>query len=340
MNGLRRRLLIGFEPSGGAACLLLAIALSVHSAEPSNVPTTPPPKPADQFSAEEQFENPDETAARFKSELAKLWERTDLAAPADLAKQAEAYKTCRIETLPDPKQKFAPEAIYAKARRSVVIVGGIVNSRGKKRREDRAIFATGFVIRKDGVIVTNCHVAAGFADFRTVGVMTDDGRMFAVKSVLAADSRNDVAALKIEADNLTPLPIAETPPVGTVIYCLSHPALNSTETLAGFYTFTEGIVSGKFRMTVHGNAPLNVMTVTNNYAKGSSGGPMLNEHGAVVGMVCETVPLYGDVYEGDVQMVWKYARPSGSILAILREDSPVEKPAEKPPEKPAESPKQ
>jgi serine protease Do len=317
-----------------AVLILLAAGISARAAEPAAEPAGPPPKPADPFAWEEQFENPEEMAARFKTELAKLWERTDLVSPADLAKQAETYKTAKIDTLPEPKQPLRPEAIYAKARRSVVIIGGTLSPRGKKRRDERAILATGFVARKDGVIITNCHVISGFADFRAAGVMTDDGRMYAVKSVLAADSRNDVAAVKIEADNLAPLPIAESPPVGTVTYCLSHPALNSTETLAGFYTFTDGIVSGKFRMALQNRSPLNVMTVTNSYAKGSSGGPILNDRGAVVGIVCETVPLYGDVYEGDVQMIWKYARPSGSILALLREDSPVEKPAGPPVEKP------
>ncbi len=45
-------------------------------------------------------------------------------------------------------------------------------------------------------------------------------------------------------------------------------------------------------------------------------GPILNEHGAVVGMVCSTMALLDDD-EGNVQMTWKLTRPSSSILALL-----------------------
>ena len=38
-----------------------------------------------------------------------------------------------------------------------------------------------------------------------------------------------------------------------------------------------------------GETPVNVLTITADYAQGSSGGPILNEYGAVVGMVCQTL---------------------------------------------------
>jgi S1-C subfamily serine protease len=36
------------------------------------------------------------------------------------------------------------------------------------------------------------------------------------------------------------------------------------------------------------------ITITADYAQGSSGGPILNEHGAVVGMVCQTLTISDD----------------------------------------------
>ena len=308
----------------GAGVVLMACLLAGKTAPSSAAPAAVPPKPAAGAAAEEQFQSPEETAKKFKAELDRLAERKGLVSIVELVRQAEAQKTTTIETLPDPGQKLAGAAIYAKARPGVVIIGG--NAKGKRRRAPEMIFGSGFVIRKDGVIVTNCHVVIGFQDMKTVGVMTDDGRMFPITAVLAADSRNDVAILKVEADNLTPLPVAESAPVGAKVYCISHPALNTPETENGFYTLTEGVVSGKFRLRLHGFPPLNVLAVTADYAKGSSGAPILNEHGAVVGIVCETLPLYGDAQEQDVQMVWKFSRPSSSILALLREKPPAAKP--------------
>jgi len=323
MTTTSRWLLAGTWTTGAGAALI-ACALAGRTAPSSAAAAGAPPKPEAGAAAEEQFLSPEEIAKKFRAELERLAERKGLVSPMDLVRQAEAQKTTTIETLPDPGQKLDGEAIYAKTRPGVVIIGGI--TKGKKRRDGQLVLASGFVIRKDGVVVTNCHVVTGFQDLKSLGVMTDDGRMFPITAVLAADSRNDVAILKVEADNLTPLPVAESAPVGAKIYCISHPALNTPETETGFYTFTEGVVSAKFRLRLHGHPPLSVLAVTADYAKGSSGAPILNEHGAVVGIVCETLPLYGDAEEQDVQMVWKFSRPSSSILALLREKPPAPKP--------------
>jgi S1-C subfamily serine protease len=318
------RWLLAATGASGVFAVLLAYAWTGKTAPSSAEAASAPSKSVAGATTEEQFQSPEEIAKKFRAELERLAERKGLVSPLELVRQAEAQKTTTLETLPDPGQKLAPEAIYAKTRPGVVIIGGI--TKGKKRRDGQLLFGTGFVIRKDGMIVTNCHVVIGFQDMKTVGVMTDDGRMFPITAVLAADSRNDVAILKVEADNLTPLPVAASAPVGARIYCISHPALNTPETETGFYTFTEGVVSAKFRLRLHGYPALNVLTITADYAKGSSGAPILNEHGAVVGIVCETLPLYGDAQEQDVQMVWKFSRPSSSILALLREKPPAPKP--------------
>jgi len=62
------------------------------------------------------------------------------------------------------------------------------------------------------------------------------------------------------------------------------------------------------------------ITITADYAQGSSGGPILNEHGAVVGMVCQTLTISDD--SGESQMTWKFTRPSSSILSLLQGAQP------------------
>jgi S1-C subfamily serine protease len=145
--------------------------------------------------------------------------------------------------------------------------------------------------------------------------MTSDGRVFPIKAVLATDRINDAAVLKVEATDLKPLPLARSVRVGATVYCLSHPLMNYMGTENGFFAFTQGIVSGRYRSQLRGETPINVLTITADYAQGSSGGPILNEHGAVVGMVCETLTISDDNDEG--QMTWKFTRPSSSILALL-----------------------
>jgi len=263
---------------------------------------------------EDQFDDPEAIIHRLDAELERLASGPAIPSPSELARQAEANKTCVVAALADRGQKLDAETIYARARAGVVIVGAI--PRGKKRRHLQPFFASGFVIHKDGLIVSNAHVLEAFRDMKALGVMTSDGRVFPIKAVLAADKLNDVAVLKVEATDLVPLPLAKSVPVGATIYCLSHPLMNYMGTENGFFAFTQGIVSGRYRSRLMGATPINVLTITADYAQGSSGGPILNEHGAVVGIVCETLTILDD--DGENQMTWKFARPSSSILPLLQ----------------------
>ena len=283
------------------------------------------PKPAGQDATvaegvpEDQFDDLEAIVNHFSAELARLVNGPGIPSPNELAQQAETNRTCTVVTLADPEKKLDAETVYARARVGVVIVGAI--PRAKKRHHLQPVFVTGFVIHKDGVIVSNAHVLEAFRDMKAVGVMTSDGRVFPIKAVLAVDQLNDVAVLKVEATDLTPLPLAKSVPVGATVYCLSHPLMNCMGTENGFFAFTRGIVSGRYRSRLMGATPVNVLTITADYAQGSSGGPILNEHGAVVGMVCQTLTISDDNDES--QMTWKLTRPVSSILALVKNAHPV-----------------
>jgi len=263
---------------------------------------------------EDHFDNPDAIRKRFRTELGRMVGRQGIPSPNELAQQAKKSKNCVVSTLRDTGKKHDAETVYARARRGVVIMGGI--SRCKGGRGWHIACAGGFVIHKDGVIVSNVHVLDAFRKTEAIGVMTDDGQVFPIQSVLAADRYNDVAVLKVEADNLTPLPIAPSVPVGATVYCISHPALNCAGTENAFYTFTNGMVSGRFHLQFDGKTPLDVLVITADYAKGSSGGPILNAHGAVVGIACETLGIADE--DAGCQLTWKFVRPASSILPLLQ----------------------
>jgi S1-C subfamily serine protease len=265
---------------------------------------------------EAEFSDPSVVARRFASELTRLVKQGKVVAPSELFRQAERAKGCDVTPLPDSAEKLSPEAIYTRAKPAVVTVGALIRPGG--HRHFHTALASGFVIRSDGVIVTNYHVIEAFQHAKAVAVMTHDERILPVKEVLAADGHNDVAVVKVEAENLAALPIAANVRVGATVYCLSHPALDSNETETAFYTYTQGMVCGKYRLRLNGPTPLNVLAITADYAKGSSGGPILNEHGAVVGIICQTRALFHDEDETEPQITWKFSRPSSSLLALLR----------------------
>jgi S1-C subfamily serine protease/thiol-disulfide isomerase/thioredoxin len=260
------------------------------------------------------FEDLQADAQHFADELGHFKELNRVVSPAELAKQATAENTYRVPTQADSGKRLDAETIYARSKPGVIVLGGIFKC--AKCNHWHVQCASGFVVGPDGLIVTSLHTIEAFAKLEALGAMTSDGRVFPVQAVLASSRLNDLALLKADAANLAPLPVSDEVSVGATVYCLSHPALSNGKT-NGFYTFSQGLVCGKFRLGDK-QEPLNVLAVTADYGPGSSGGPLLNEHGAVVAVACQAIPLLQREKEKNVQMVWKFARPSCSILALLQ----------------------
>jgi serine protease Do len=136
-----------------------------------------------------------------------------------------------------------------------------------------AAVASGFVIGSDGHIITNAHVVA---DVASVTVRLRDGRPFKGR-VVGLDKRTDVALLKIEASGLTAASIGDSTHLvaGEWVFAVGSPL-----GLEG--TVTAGIVSAPRRTLPSGGVPLIQTDVAVN--PGSSGGPLFNQRGEVVGM--------------------------------------------------------
>jgi S1-C subfamily serine protease len=236
------------------------------------------------------------------------------AAADDLLRQAAERKSCAVAVQRPAGEKMSPEKIYAAARQSVVIVGKLYKCR--VHNDWHPITATGIVLTKDGVIATNYHVVESDTPIVAFGIMTADGRVFPVTEVLAASQPDDAAILKTGATDLTPLPVAQDVAVGAAAYCLSH--VNEE-----FYTFTQGSVCAKVVHPVKKGQTAKRLAISADYAKGSSGGPVLNDCGAVIGMVASTMPIYyskgKNGEQQNIQMVWKHCVPAESLLALLKQ---------------------
>ena len=133
---------------------------------------------------------------------------------------------------------------------------------------------SGFVIDKDGYILTNNHVV-GKAD--EVVVRLRDRRELDA-TVVGVDAGSDLALLKVEADGLQPVALgrSEDLKVGEWVLAIGSPF--------GFeYSVTAGIVSGKGRSLRNENyVPFIQSDVAIN--PGNSGGPLFNLSGEVVGI--------------------------------------------------------
>ena len=207
--------------------------------------------------------------------------------PLSREDRLEQCKRTHTDAVRLPSKPFAGTPlegaeIYRRGAQAAVLIGSAYKC--DKCTQWHNTSASGFAITADGVIATNHHVAAG-ATSEAMGVLTSDGRFFPVVEVLATDKAHDVALLRIDAKDLAFLPLRDDAPAGSPIRCYSHPA----ET---FGCLSEGIITRYFKMNETGRKGAVFMQITADYARGSSGGPILDLFGNAVGMVSSTSPIY------------------------------------------------
>lgn len=135
---------------------------------------------------------------------------------------------------------------------------------------------TGFIIDKEGHILTNYHVVA---EARQVEVTLSNRKKYRA-TIVGTDRPHDLAIIQIKATNLTPVTLGDSRNlrVGQKVYAIGNPF-----GLSG--TMTRGIVSSirpvqepdgmRIDEAIQTDAAIN---------PGNSGGPLLNWHGEVIGI--------------------------------------------------------
>ena len=137
---------------------------------------------------------------------------------------------------------------------------------------------SGFVIEADGLVVTNHHV---IAEARSVQVRLSDGRSFEAK-VVGSDPATDLALLRLPgAEGLPTVVLGEskTLEVGDWVVAMGNP-------MGLDHSATVGIVSGKGRgsLGLYRDSYIDFLQTDADIAPGSSGGPLFNLRGEVVGI--------------------------------------------------------
>ncbi|MFK7909115.1 MAG: serine protease [Akkermansiaceae bacterium] len=203
--------------------------------------------------------------------------------------------------------------LYAKRADGVVAIASVYKC-GKCTKWHSSGAATGWVLTEDGVMVTNYHVfdgkeKAGFA------VMTRDGQFAPVVEILAASKRDDVAIFRVKGSGFSPIPIGSDAAVGSDLHIIAHPD-------SRFYTYTSGRVSRYYHKRTQGKLGPALMAVTAEFARGSSGGPVMDSAGNVVGMVSSTNSIYYPPRkktdkQGPFQMVIRNCVPVKSIRNLI-----------------------
>ena len=173
----------------------------------------------------------------------------------------------------------------------------------KGRSGETLGFGSGFFVREN-LIATNFHVIEGATKgtAKLVGKYTT----YTIEGITATDETNDLALLKVTAYGIKPLPLGDSTDIkiGATVYVAGNP-----KGLEG--TFSDGIISsrrdGYTQERLQMTAPI---------SQGSSGGPVLNRNGEVIGISFMTI-------EGGQNL--NFAIPS-NYLKVLLTQSRIVKP--------------
>jgi S1-C subfamily serine protease len=192
--------------------------------------------------------------------------------------------------VPLSRERLSAPDLYDRMLKSTLSVGSYYKC--PDCGEWHFLGAGGFVVGEGGIVCTCCHVVRaedeGVKESYLVAADAQ-GNVFPVESVLAADTESDTCLVKIKAPGLKPLPLRPGVRVGENVFCLGHPG--------GYYfMFTQGMVS---RLNLRCNdvvdenghtnglltRPVLLFNTTVEFAPGSSGAPIADEAGNVVGQV-------------------------------------------------------
>jgi len=238
------------------------------------------------------------------------------------AKQAitNPSKSADVGIVKPSKRVLTANAIYERAKAATVITGCVYLC--PRCSNTHISESSGYVIDPKGIMITNYHVVATYANMadgnKPLGfvVRMANGRTYAVKSVLTSSKENDLAILQLETngDVLPALPLAEGAKVGEKVFVLGHPK-------GMHYFFSQGNVMDKY-LEEAGESNKRffreMVVISADYATGSSGGPVMNEYGDVIATVSNTHPLIHSEMNPGLQMVLKNTVPVESLYKLIK----------------------
>ena len=209
----------------------------------------------------------------------------------------------------DGKNAMSDAEVYAAGVNSVVSIN-VTGTNGTNffgQPVKTASAGSGFVLTKDGYIVTNYHVVK---DADTVKVTMYNGDEYDAKYV-GGDEDYDIAVIKVEATNLQPVTLGNSDNlnVGDHVLAVGNPLGELTFSMSG------GMVSCVNRAINVDGTPFNMIQTDASINPGNSGGPLFNQYGEVVGIVSAKYSSYSsESVEG-----LGFAIPINDVIAMIQD---------------------
>lgn len=219
-------------------------------------------------------------------------------------------------------QRLSNEDIYRRCSDAVLMFGNYykVNDKGEMYA---GVGASATALTPDGICMTNYHVMEALIknDWHEIKEVNEDslyyvgtreGKVYPIVRIIGYSRAGDVAFFQVDTkgDRLSYLPLGKPLEAGAEVSVISHPRQL-------FYMYGKGVVA---RNTTYGNRFPNTdrMEITADYAVGSSGAPIIDQCGNLVGMVASTTDLYfNQEKKTNLQMVLKSTVPVSVIRRVL-----------------------
>ena len=190
----------------------------------------------------------------------------------------ESRRDAVLEILPVEDSRLqTPAEVYAANVNSTVGITTAITTNFWGYQTTSAASGSGFIISNDGYILTNYHV---IEDSDSISVSLYNGTAYDAQ-LIGYDESNDIAVLKVEADNLIPVVIGNSDilNVGDSVVAIGNPLGELT------FSLTAGTVSAKDRkVTLSAAVTMDLIQTDCAINSGNSGGALFNLYGEVVGI--------------------------------------------------------
>lgn len=212
------------------------------------------------------------------------------------------------------KQMTAAE-VYAANVNSTVGITTQVTTNYWGYTTTAAAAGSGFILSSDGYILTNFHVIESAS---AIKVTLYNGDSYDA-SLVGYDESNDIAVLKIDAEDLTPVVLGDSDNlnVGDEVIAIGNPLGELT------FSLTSGSVSALDReITLSSSVTMNLIQTDCAINSGNSGGALFNLYGEVIGITNAKYSGSGSSSEASIDNIG-FAIPINSVRSIV--ESIIEK---------------
>jgi len=177
----------------------------------------------------------------------------------------------------DTSKQMTPAEVYAVNVSSTVGITTSITTNFWGYQTTSAASGSGFILSSDGYILTNFHV---IENSNSITVSLYDGTSYEA-TLIGYDKQNDIAILKVEAEELTPVILgnSDNMNVGDNVVAIGNPLGELT------FSLTAGTVSALNRqVTMSNGVTMNLIQTDCAINSGNSGGALFNLYGEVVGI--------------------------------------------------------